>query len=414
MSSTSGAGSYRAVLTLPYAAATFGAALVGRLSYGLLPLALLFTVQHATRSFTTAGTVLASIGVTSLLLPMKARIVDRHGPSRVLPVLAGAAAGALALIAVLAWAGVSTPAAYVALGVVAGATAPPLGPAMRSVWRTITAGTDQTGRAYSVDSVCEETLYLVGPLVVGLVLRIGSAPGALLLTAALMLTGTAVMSRMPPVRTTRVVAAGPSSRWGVGPLRSAGFRPVVLTILVTAAGIGIATTCVAARAQAAGRPAAAGYIEAALAVGSVLGGLAWGRRRHTRRTSTHLVGLTLTLAAGVAVAGTTGHLLVLGIVLAAAGVAVAPLFVVSYLAADRLAPAHQRTEASTWVNTANNIGAAIGASLAGVLVDHVAVGATFGAGAVLLAGAATLVLVVRRRIDTGHQPASEPAAATVS
>ncbi|HEY3505229.1 MAG TPA: MFS transporter [Actinocatenispora sp.] len=411
MSGTSGAGSYRAVLTLPDAAATYGAALVGRLSYGLLSLSLLFTVHHATGSFTAAGTVLAGYGVTSLLLPLKARVVDRYGPSRVLPALAAGSAGALALVVALSWAGVSAPAAYLVLGVAAGLCAPPLGPAMRAVWRTITAGTDHVGRAYSLDSVCEETLWLVGPLLVGVLLKVASPEVALLVTAALLLTGTAVMARMRPVRRTRVAAAGPSGGWGLGPLRWAGFRPVVLTILVTAVGMGIATTCIAARAQASGHPAAAGYVEAALAVGSVLGGLAWGRRRHTRRRSTHLVGLTLALAVGTAVAALAGNLVVLGVAMAVTGVAVAPLFVVSYLAADTLAPDHQRTEASTWVNTANNIGSAIGSSVAGVLVDHVTTVAAFAAGAVLLAAAAGVVRTGRRGIDADSRHRAEPAPA---
>jgi predicted MFS family arabinose efflux permease len=57
---------------------------------------------------------------------------------------------------------------------------------------------------------------------------------------------------------------------------------------------------------------------------------------------------------------------VLGVVLAFAGVAVAPLFVVSYLASDDVTPAQQRTQASTWINTANNLGSSAGASIAGL------------------------------------------------
>src|ERR1017187_8518809 len=44
-----------------------------------------------------------------------------------------------------------------------------------------------------------------------------------------------------------------------------------------------------------GLPGAAGYIEAAIALGSVAGGLLWGRRRHTRTHSTHLAGLVAVL-----------------------------------------------------------------------------------------------------------------------
>ena len=128
MSSTSDAGSYRAVLALPYAAPTFGAALVGRLSYGLLPLSVLFTVQQSTGSFATAGGVVAVFGLTSILLPLKSRLVDRHGQASVLAPLALLCAGALAAMAFLAWSASAPAPAYLALGIVAGLGTPPTGP----------------------------------------------------------------------------------------------------------------------------------------------------------------------------------------------------------------------------------------------------------------------------------------------
>lgn len=388
MSSTSGAGSYRAVLTVPFAAPTFGAALLGRLSYGLLPLAMLFTVQHATNSFTSAGAVVACFGVTSVLLPLKARLADRYGPGRVLPVLSVGAAAAMTAMALFA----RSPTAFLLLSIATGLCAPPLGPAMRAVWRTLTDGTDLVERAYSLDSVCEETLYLVGPVLVGVLLKVASAATSLQVTAALLLVGTLAMAATPPVRRARGLST--PGGWGLGPLRAPGFRSVLTTIVITAGGMSIAITCAAARAQAAGMPGAAGYIEAALAVGSVIGGLLWGRRRHTRTRAAHLAGMTAWLAVGIGVAAAAANLIALGAVLAITGVAVAPLFVVSYVAADELAPAHQRTEASTWVNTANNIGAAAGSSAAGLLIDHLNIAAGFGVGA-LFALCATVMWVRR-------------------
>jgi hypothetical protein len=402
LSSTFRAGSYRAVLTIPFAAPTFGAALLGRLSFGLLPLAMLFTVQHATKSFTTAGAVVACFGGTSVLLPLKARLADRYGLALVLPPLSAGAAAAITAMALLA----RSPVAFLLLGSAAGVCAPPLGPAMRAVWRTSTEGTGLVERAYSLDSVCEETLYLVGPLVVGVLLKVASAATALLATAALLLVGTLAMAGTPPVRQARGLST--PGGWGLGPLRSPGFRSVLATISLTAVGLSIAVTCLAARAQAAGLPSAAAYIEAALAVGSVVGGLVWGRRRHTRGRSVHLAGLTGWLAVGLAVAAGVGSLIALGVVFGIIGLAVAPLFVVSYLAADELAPAHRRTEASTWINTANNIGSAAGASAAGVLVDHVSIAAGFGTGALLTVCAGAGWALSRQRRSSASSQATPP------
>ncbi|UYM04505.1 MFS transporter [Solicola gregarius] len=397
MSRTTDAASYRAVLALPYALPTFAAALVGRLAYGLLPLSVIFTVQTATGSFATAGSVVAAFGAASLSMPSKARIVDRRGQAGVLPPLAGACAAALITIAALARSDVGSPIAYVCLGLVAGLAAPPLGPSMRATWRRLTDGTTLKERAYSLDSVCEESLYLVGPMIVGLTLAIAPAEVALVTTGALLVIGTLGMVLAPPARRRAVAASVRRARFGAGPLRARGFGPVLATILVTAAALSIAYTCIAARAQEHGTPAAAGYIEAAIACGSVAGGLAWGRRRHSRSRATQLVGLVAYLAAGVSIASTAAGLLPLGAVMAVTGVAIAPLFVVAYVASDELAPPDQRTEASTWVNTANNIGSALGASTAGVLIDAVSPAAGFASAGALLAATAVAVRLAGRR-----------------
>ena len=52
-----------------------------------------------------------------------------------------------------------------------------------------------------------------------------------------------------------------------------------------------------------------------------------------------------------------------------AGLAVTPIFLVAYLAADLLTAQSARTEATTWVATASNPGIA-GAACAGYLVDR--------------------------------------------
>jgi hypothetical protein len=62
MPGTDIAGSYADLLRRPAVARTFAPALVGRLAYGVLPLSLLFTVQHATGSYAIAATAMALNG----------------------------------------------------------------------------------------------------------------------------------------------------------------------------------------------------------------------------------------------------------------------------------------------------------------------------------------------------------------
>jgi predicted MFS family arabinose efflux permease len=62
--------------------------------------------------------------------------------------------------------------------------------------------------------------------------------------------------------------------------------------------------------------------------------------------------------------------------LLAGGVFIAPMAALYYVAVNRLAPPGTATEANTWTTTAHVTGAALGAALAGILVDGPGVRAT--------------------------------------
>ena len=81
----------------------------------------------------------------------------------------------------------------------------------------------------------------------------------------------------------------------------------------------------------------------------------------------------------------------------ATGTALAPVYVVAYLAADDLAGEGSATEAGTWVNVATNAGTAAGAALAGIIAESLGAGPGFLAGgAVLAVTAATVALSARQ------------------
>jgi hypothetical protein len=396
MSRAVGAGSYRAVLELPFALRTFVPAIGGRLAYGLFPLATLFTIQQATDSYTTAGLAAAGFGITAITLPVKARLAERYSQRVVLPPQALACAAALIGATV-----VREPLALIVLITLAGLAAPPLGPAMRANWRRLTAGTSLKPRAYGLDSVVEETLYLIGPLIAGLLVAVGPARWALVLTAALLLAGTLGMAASPPARHREPATGGtPAARgklFDPGPLRSPGLRRLLAAVLAVGAGTSVAYTCLAVSAQDHGKPGAAGLLEASLAVGSVAGGLLWARREHDRRHSRQLAMLAGVLAAGLTLASAAPGLVTLGFVLCATGTALAPVYVVAYLAADDLAGEGSATEAGTWVNVATNAGSAAGAALAGIIAESLGAGPGFLAGgAVLAVTAATVALSARQ------------------
>ena len=361
--------SYAAVLRRDGVLRAFTAATVGRLSYAMMSLALLLTIQTATGSYTAAGAAVSGYAVTSFLMPVKSRLIDRLGVAAVLPALSVGLFICLAAVAGFAVSGHSSPPAYVALAVGTGLSAPPLGPSMRAVWAAVTPEPGARRRAYSLDGVLEEVLFAVGPLLVGVILLVGSPPVAVVVAAVLNLTGTLALVTAPLSRRhgqPHPVETG-KTRWA-GPLSRPGFAVLLLVLLGVGLGGGPLEVALVARADAAGRSASVGYLLAALSTGSAVGGLLWGRYIHEHRPHRHFATLVAVSAGVGAALVPTADLVATAGLLFLTGLASAPLLVTAYSTADDLVLDEQHREASTWVNTMANLGVAVGAAMAGVFI----------------------------------------------
>lgn len=386
--------SYAAVLRVPYARRTFAAALAGRLSYGTVSPAVMLAVVRATGSYAVAGTIMALFGATSVfLMPLRAALVDRHGPRRALLPMAMLYGGMLCVLAAVTW---RPGAPVVVLGAVAaltGACAPPLGPTMRSVWAELVGELGLLQRAYSLDGVAEELLYVVGPLVVGAVLSFAPPAAGVLLSAMLIGAGTFAFVTSPALAGVRVPSMG---QRGSGLADGRG----LLAPVVVAAGMGLALSAVYLLVMAFAEQRGYGdgvvpWVLAALSAGSAVGGLLNGavnwRTAARVRLAVSAVGLGLVLAA----AGLASGLWTLAVAVACAGVFVAPALTTAYLLADEVAAPGARTQAGAWVNTGVNAGSSCGSVAAGLLIGRLPLGVCFVVAGVV-AVTAGVVAVVRR------------------
>jgi predicted MFS family arabinose efflux permease len=96
-------------------------------------------------------------GLTIVLVsPFRAWMVDRHGPRRALPPMAAAFAAILIAIAVIPSRSGVNDAVIAVLVAAAGASAPPLGVVMRTVWSALIDDRNLLQAAYSLDGVAEE------------------------------------------------------------------------------------------------------------------------------------------------------------------------------------------------------------------------------------------------------------------
>ncbi|MEU5307925.1 MFS transporter [Streptomyces sp. NPDC021562] len=417
--SSAKASSYLTVLRLPQAARTFGAALVARFAYGIVFLALVLTVDRATGSYAVAGGVLAVFGLaSSLLAPYRARLIDRHGVHRALLPMAAACAVLLALIAAVGWQSGASKAVLWVLGAAAGACAPPLGPFMRTLWRELVPDDEQLlQRAYSLDTVAEDLLYVVGPLLTGALTALAEPALAVLLSAMLLLGGTAVLATSPVAASFRGSAAPPPDTGGERAPTPPGRDPrwwvaLLEPVLVTAglgACMGAFNLLAVAFADRHGAAATVSWVSAALAVSSALGGLFYGAIRWRLSTRTRLPILTTFLGVFCVLSGQVTGMVGLGALAGAVGFLMAPTLTTAYLIAGEVDSESRGTEAGTWVNTAFNTGNAAGSAGIGLLLTPLPLAWCFAVtGAFVLLPAAVVALFRTARKNRVSTPGEIP------
>lgn len=372
--------SYLDVLRLPHALRVFLPAQLAKLSFCMVTLALLLAVHAATGSFTAAGLATGAFGVANVLVaPARARFIDRRGQRVSLVLLASVFAAACAALAVATWSrGASVP-LIVVLSAVVGVSCPPVGAALRVLWSDLAPDPATLQRAYSLDTVFEEVMFTVGPLVVSAVVALTVPPAGLITTGASALVGTLLMTSSRASRARVAVVEAPPAHHS--PLRQPRFVPLLIALL--GGGLVIGAVEVAVPAAAADAPAfVVGVLFAMMPVGSGTGGLVYGAIGWRSRALVRLVFAAAGLALACGLLVVAPNLVVLGLLLVVVGLFIAPSLITGYTLVDELTTTSVRTEAFAWIGTATNLGAAAASALGGWLIDHVSVQASFGLGAI--------------------------------
>ncbi|MFE9382848.1 MFS transporter [Streptomyces sp. NPDC007025] len=375
-----------AVLLLPGALRAFLPALIARSALAMGSLALLLAVQDSTGSYAQAGLATAAFGIANVVAaPWRARAVDRFGQRIVLTTLAsGQASGFIALALIAEVEGVAD-IWFLILSALVGLTAPPLGAAMRMIWASLTTAGDQRTKAFSIDAVCEELLFVGGPVIITAVIVASSPSVGLWVTAGTVSLGTAAMTSSASSGALRGTAGGVTR--GDRPLRQPGFARVLIVLLGVGGVLGVAEIAAPAIAKQHDAVAASGWLLAAFAGGSALGGLLYGQLNLKSGIGRRLFTLCVSMALAAVLVSQLDTLGLFAAGIALVGLFLAPSLITGYLIADTIVPETSRTEASTWITTSVNLGAALTPAAAGFVID------SSGAGlALLLVGAIALAL----------------------
>ncbi|MHB8452969.1 MAG: hypothetical protein ACYDAQ_21315 [Mycobacteriales bacterium] len=383
---------YGVLLRLPGALRAVAPALLARSSYAMGGLALLLFVHARTGSYARAGLVVGLYSFAAAATsPLLGWAVDRFGA---LPVLGAAAlvypATLLALLAAPAH-------GWLPLGVavLAGGVRPPTGPAMRALWPALTGDLGLITIAYNFESVLVETVFVFGPLLVGLLVATAGPAAAVIATAGAMTVGTLGYVTAPAVR---YRPRSPHPRARGGPLASPGVRAVLAVVALLAGSFGVIEVTVAGFATAHGSSARSGPLLALWALGSFTGGLWYGGRHWSGTPVQRYLWLLPIIGVTMLPLALAGSIPVLAVLLFVTGLAIAPTGTEEFTLVARHTPAGNVTESFTWVNMLLGVGASAGTAAGGTLVSHDGTTPAFLLAGALALGAAGLAVLTRHRM----------------
>src|SRR6185436_1791528 len=165
---------YAAFFRLPDVTRMLVMAIVARMPIGTVTLALLLHVRALTGSFAAAGAAVgAYLGASAATAPLIGRWIDRRGARKALIAMGIASPCALLVLWIAGPLALSASALWL-IAALAGATAPPITVLTRTMWRHRFSDADARKTAFALDSVLVELAFTLGPMVIALLLAIGS------------------------------------------------------------------------------------------------------------------------------------------------------------------------------------------------------------------------------------------------
>ncbi|MGY1801702.1 MFS transporter [Blastococcus sp. SYSU D00922] len=400
------ANPYLQVLRTPHALPMVLAAFIGRLPLSMVGLGCVLLVADETGSYGLGGAVAAAGAVTTAAAgPLLGRWADTHGQRRVLlPVLAVFVVSGICFLAAVKddwplWT------VFASAGL-AGACIPPVSSMIRVRWTHLLRGSHRLPTALAMESVVDEFVFIVGPVLVTFLSTTGHSTSGVVTAFTLATVGSLLFAAQgrtePPPH-------GHEARQGPSAIRTKGLRVLFVVGAAVGAILGCLEIALVAFADQEDAKSLSGVLIAGLAVGSMASGIGWGTVHWRLPLRIRLAGvLVLLTLLSIPLMLVTDVWLMLPFVVVA-GVAVSPSLISSFTLAELLVPRSAVTEAFTWIGTALGLGVAVGASVAGKIVDVWGANASFLVATVAAAIAAVVVVACQKLLHIPAEHSSSPA-----
>ncbi|WP_311257484.1 MFS transporter [Microbacterium sp. WCS2018Hpa-9] len=360
---------------LPY----FIIAFIARLPFAMMVVGVLTVVVSARGSLSLGGLTSAAVGLgTACFGPLLGAAADRFGQRMVLLILAIANGAMLVLFTVVVYTGGADALVLIsAFGI--GATAPQVAPMSRS--RLVTMIADRMPEALrtrtvsgtmAYESAADETVFVFGPFIVG-ILASAIAPWAPLIGAAVLTVVFVGAFALHP--SARVVSVHRDEDGKAPSAVSELFSPRLLIVVIGILGVGMffgtMLTALTSFMADRGAPEQAGLLYGVMGVGSAILalGVAWLPVRFSLRAR-------WLLFSGILLAGSLLLLLVdspamMMVALAIMGIGIGPTLVTQYSFGAARSPLGRSATVMTMLGSGIVVGQSLGAAVAGELAENV-------------------------------------------
>lgn len=386
--------------------AYFPIAFVARFPFAMMVVGTLTLVVSARESIWLGGVNSAVVGLGSALVgPLLGAAADRIGQRPV--ILLSGIVNSLALLGIAAVAFSSLPdIAVLAVGFIIGASSPQIGPFSRSrLVHLILTRLPRGRRARSLnatmgyESAADETAFVFGPVVVGLLATTLSPAAPMIGAAVLTLLFVTAFALHPTAKVAAPTAEEPVAQAPARELRTLSVLVVVAGALGVGLFFGTVLTSLTAFLADTGNGDSAGLVYGVMGVGSTILALSVARFPERFRLPARWLAFSALMLAAMIGFGLAGGLTGLIWAMAIAGIGIGPTIVTLYSLAAERSPQGRSATVMTMLGSATIVGQSAASALTGAVAEdagsQVAMWLPVGAAALVVLAAVVNALACR-------------------